>query len=261
MSSHRYWRVVLKPQNPSNGVQLSTIELRTVVGGADVAASATRAGTHGSVPTWFDGNDATDSYQQTFATQGDCFVTCDFGSPVEINQIRLRSSTSASLTPNTVQLWHSNDAVNWQFTSLNEYTATMGANTTLLLSGWTFGVSPAFALTQPAIRAGGYEPPATNLRAQPNIPRGLDMYHGGRGRVSGTVKEKGTPSNVPLQRRVRLFRERDGHFIRETWSDPTTGAYLFDEIDASVKYTVVSYDYTGNYRAVIGDNITPDPMP
>jgi hypothetical protein len=52
-----------------------------------------------------------------------------------------------------------------------------------------------------------------------------------------------------------------GRFVREMWSDPTTGAYAFENIDATQKYTVVSYDYTQNYRAVIGDNITPEPMP
>jgi hypothetical protein len=45
----------------------------------------------------------------------------------------------------------------------------------------------------------------------------------GRGRISGTVKDKGTP-NMPVRRRVRLYQDRDGLLVRETWSDATTGA-------------------------------------
>ena len=87
-----------------------------------------------------------------------------------------------------------------------------------------------------------------------------DMNYGGRGRVSGTTKLDGTP-DTPVSRRVRLFREVDGTLVREQWSNPTTGAYSFDNIDANVAYTVVTYDYLHSFRAVIADNITPDPMP
>jgi hypothetical protein len=85
-----------------------------------------------------------------------------------------------------------------------------------------------------------------------------DVYFGGRGYIIGTVKEKALPSNVPLHRRVRLIRERDGTCIRETWSDATTGNYAFYNIDETLKYTVVTYDYLNNYRAVIADNLTPN---
>lgn len=80
-------------------------------------------------------------------------------------------------------------------------------------------------------------------------------------RVTGTVTEKALPSNSPLRRRVRLHRENDGRLIREVWSDATTGEYAFNYIRGDAKYTVVTYDYTNSYRAVIADNITPDPMP
>lgn len=87
-----------------------------------------------------------------------------------------------------------------------------------------------------------------------------DVNFGGTGRVSGTTKVKGTP-NFAVHRRVRLHRERDGLIVREQWSDPVTGAYSFDNIDANQKYTVVTHDYEHSFRAVIADNITPDPMP
>lgn len=45
-----------------------------------------------------------------------------------------------------------------------------------------------------------------------------DLYYGGYGRISGVTKKKGTP-DVAVSTRVRLFKDRDGVMIRETWSD------------------------------------------
>lgn len=87
-----------------------------------------------------------------------------------------------------------------------------------------------------------------------------DFEFDGFGRIAGTVKEDGTP-DVPVKRRVRLHREQDGLLVREVWSHPVTGAYSFDHIDATKRYTVITYDYEHDYRAVIADNITPEAMP
>lgn len=76
------------------------------------------------------------------------------------------------------------------------------------------------------------------------------------GRVRGTVKEKSTPSNIPLRRRVRLIREVDGMVVREMWSDSATGEYDFQYVDETLTYTVLSYDHAHNYRAVVADNLT-----
>lgn len=84
-----------------------------------------------------------------------------------------------------------------------------------------------------------------------------DIYLAGRGSITATVKEDGTPTDTPVRRKVRLFRDRDGLLVRETWSDATTGAYSFAEINENETYSVVSYDHNDNYRAVIADRITP----
>lgn len=81
------------------------------------------------------------------------------------------------------------------------------------------------------------------------------------GRIDGTVKRKSDPSNIPLARRVRLYRDIDGMLIAETWSDATTGYYKFDYIEANWTYTVIAFDYEHNYRAVLGDNLTPVLIP
>lgn len=82
----------------------------------------------------------------------------------------------------------------------------------------------------------------------------------GRGRITGTVKEKGTP-NAPVYRKVRLIRERDGLLIREIWSDPVTGVYDFKFIDELQKFTVISYDHSHAFRAVVADNLVPELIP
>lgn len=93
--------------------------------------------------------------------------------------------------------------------------------------------------------------PAINLR---------DMSNSGGGKISGTTKIDGTP-DVPVSRRVRLYREQDGSMIAEQWSIASTGAYAFNNVSLGQTYTVITYDHLHNYRAVVADNLTPDPMP
>lgn len=88
-----------------------------------------------------------------------------------------------------------------------------------------------------------------------------DVYYGGPGVITGTVEEKGTPANTPLRRRVVLIEERSRTAIRETWSDADTGAYTFRHIATGMKYTVLTYDHAGNYRAVAADGLTPEVRP
>lgn len=87
-----------------------------------------------------------------------------------------------------------------------------------------------------------------------------NAYQGGQGRITGTVKIKGSP-NQPVQRRVRLIDEFTGLMVREAFSDPVTGAYEFLYVSQDHKYTVVSYDWANNFRAVLADNITAEFVP
>lgn len=102
--------------------------------------------------------------------------------------------------------------------------------------------------------------PAVNYRFASPAIKLYDAYWGGAGKISGTTKVKGTP-DFAVSRKVRLHREIDGMCVREQWSDAVTGTYLFTNIDATKKYTVITYDYLHNFRAVVADNLTPDPMP
>lgn len=88
-----------------------------------------------------------------------------------------------------------------------------------------------------------------------------DVYNGGWGVVTDTVKEKNTPVNTPLRRRVVLIDERSGMRIRETWSDALTGVYEFRGVKTGVPYTVLSYDHLHNYRATAADNLFAEVLP
>jgi hypothetical protein len=102
-----------------------------------------------------------------------------------------------------------------------------------------------------------YPLPTFSARGVERIQMPYRVYNGGRGKIYGTVKIKGTPT-VPTSRAVRLFRDIDSMCLAETWSDPVTGYYEFIGFDLSQKYTVVAIDYQNNYRAVIADNLTAE---
>lgn len=78
-----------------------------------------------------------------------------------------------------------------------------------------------------------------------------DTIYGGKGTITGTVKE--TP-NTPVSRRVRLHRTRDGVQVAETWSTEA-GDYTFTQLDTTDTYYAVSFDHTGDYRGVVADGL------
>ena len=103
-------------------------------------------------------------------------------------------------------------------------------------------------------RGGGYD-----WRLQPIACARRNIHFGGHGRIVGTVKEKGIPDR-PLARRVLLVSENANTLAAETWSN-ASGDYQFDYLDRDQRYTVISYDHKQLYRAVIADNLRPEPMP
>ena len=85
----------------------------------------------------------------------------------------------------------------------------------------------------------------------------LDAEFGGRGRIYGTVGIKGSPSNAPVARRVRLLRSRDSYLVRETWSKPD-GSYSFEGINEMYDYDVVAFDHELNYFSQVANNKMPE---
>ena len=84
----------------------------------------------------------------------------------------------------------------------------------------------------------------------------VDVF-GGSGTVYGTTKTKGTP-NLPTKARVVLLHQRSKLPVRETWSDPVTGAFVFGGIDTSQQFLALAEDAEGHFRAVAANRLTPE---
>lgn len=88
-----------------------------------------------------------------------------------------------------------------------------------------------------------------------------DIEHGGAGRIWGTTKTKGTLTNVPTKARVVLFHQRSKLLVRETWSDPATGAFEFVGIDTRQDFLVLAEDAAGSFRPVAASRLVPEVAP
>ena len=88
-----------------------------------------------------------------------------------------------------------------------------------------------------------------------------DIEHGGQGTVYGTTKTKGSPANTPTKARVVLLHQRSKLPVRETWSDPVTGAFAFTGIDTTQQFLTLAEDAAGNFRPVAANRLTPEVLP
>ncbi|ASI69912.1 hypothetical protein BA022_15960 [Diaphorobacter nitroreducens] len=85
-----------------------------------------------------------------------------------------------------------------------------------------------------------------------------DVEFGGAGRIWGTTKTKATPSNLPTKARVVLLHQRSKQLVRETWSDPVTGAFAFEGIDTEQEFLTLAEDAAGAYRPVAANRLVPE---
>ena len=84
-----------------------------------------------------------------------------------------------------------------------------------------------------------------------------DTQDGDTFKVQGTVAIDATP-DIPVKRKVRLFCLQSGRLVRETWSDPVTGGYLFEYVRQG-PWFITAHDHTGTYVGVIADNLLAEP--
>lgn len=87
------------------------------------------------------------------------------------------------------------------------------------------------------------------------VDRLRDVEFSGHGFVYGVVKDHET--QWLLQRRVRLFRSRDGYLVRETWSGPD-GSYRFEGINERYEYDIEAWDHEKNYYSAVANNQIPE---
>lgn len=128
--------------------------------------------------------------------------------------------------------------------------------------GGTVFLAPVLRTTEPereVTAASSLVPPHT--AGHPLVPQTVcDVECGGQGSIYGTVELYAQAGNIPLPRRVRLHRSRDGLLVRETWSN-AQGEYRFDGITDRYTYDVIAWDHEGLQRSVVANDLTPEVMP
>lgn len=108
-----------------------------------------------------------------------------------------------------------------------------------------------------AALAGSAPVPAFSTEGALRAQMARDVEFGGQARIWGTTKIKGTP-NVPTKARVVLQHQRSKLPVRETWSDPVTGAFEFSGLDASQQFLTLAEDVAGNFRPVAASRLVPE---
>lgn len=92
------------------------------------------------------------------------------------------------------------------------------------------------------------------------VSQAVDLEFGGDRCIYGTVELYAQSGKIPLPRRVRLHRSRDGLLVRETWSN-AQGVYRFDGISERYTYDVIAWDHEGLQQSVVANDLTPEVMP
>ena len=103
--------------------------------------------------------------------------------------------------------------------------------------------------------------PAFSTRRAHSLQMARDIEHGGPGTIYGTTKTKGASANTPTHARVVLLHQRSKLPVRETWSDPVTGAFAFTGIDTTQQFLTLAEDAAGNFRPVAANRLTPEVLP
>lgn len=270
MAVHRYWRAVALEAYGAGDLELSCFHLSDAAGtrvDAPATLTASIAPATGAVASLQD-DDLTTAARWPVQSVASLSLNWDFGgSPVDMADIRLAGNSEVRF-PLIAKIQYSDDAVAWvdsvTFSGITwpgigtKTSSVSGAILCNTVKGRVISTSPITIGTGPTIIYGIPQViELVNLTVQSGAVR--DYITGvlgtGRGKVSGVVREKGTP-NTPVYRKVRLIRERDGLVIREIWSDPITGAYSFNFIDELQSWAVQAHDHTFAFRDQIASNLT-----
>ena len=279
MPAARYWRAVGLQSVGGGALELSALHL--YLGGVRVDAAATLtsaiAPAGGSLAALQDDDTATTARWLDVSAPGFALVW-DFGAGnvQDVADVRLGAGALYTEWLEALTLQHSSDGVVWVTRGSIPAFSWPGANALQADPYSIGGATTAQPLLRPStgvppiLLSGGSAgdtvmtlPPATIHLDRQDANGTETNAPATRYRIPGPrwVKEKTASTNVPLRRRVQLYNQRDSRLVREVWSDPVTGEYSFDNIRGDTTYFVIAFDHTGHYRAVIADNLTPEPIP
>lgn len=223
-----------------DALELSEFQLYNGVTRLDAAATLTASSalTSGTLAALKDNVTTSGAYWSTGATA--VVLSWVFPSAVDVDGVLLGARTTVARFPTCGLLIGSDTA---------------GATDRITIRG--FGGARFVSGAKTAVI--GLQGPSTGVL--PIFTQADYSTEGGKGLITDTVKTKATPANLPTHCKVRLLRDIDSKVIRETWTDPVSGGYRFDNFDEHYTYTVLAIHPTGSFRAVIADRITPGLMP
>jgi len=290
MAAHRLWRLDFTAR--SEWVTLTEIEMRGVPGGPDLTSpsgTVTASVDQGRAPRAFDNIISSSNYWS--AAVSSAWITYDFGTPVDIAELSLRCVGWPAEFPKTVAVsvadepdsgffvkrllpWDLGPGTGDPAVLVSVPAAELVVPAVLAATACRVAVAatgtPTMTVRRPAhARVVARTPMAGRpvtiavsgkpVRIAAGGSHAVDAPPRGLGLIRGTVELAGTP-NKPLRRLVRLYRDADGRLIGETWSAAADGAYAFAQLDERGTYTVLAYDNTGAFRAVVADRVAPEPM-
>ena len=259
---HKFWRLHVAATS-SAYFQVSEVAFLDSAG-ADVSVGGVASAGSEYDSTYSAGKAFDKSHGTDYCSAADvfpAFLQYACPSAVEVTSVRFRWATNNLWLPKSMAhmvLASSPDGVTWAdfYTlSLTSGSLTAGAEAVAsataagpLLAGPTGGTLPVFC-------GPSSEPLASVAMGSAAAVR--DAEFGGAGRIWGTTKTKGTP-NQPTKARVVLLHQRSKLPVRETWSDPVTGAFAFTGIDTTQQFLTLAEDAAGNFRPVAANRLTPE---
>lgn len=268
MAAHRYWALLVTARSGSgNGVGIAEVEMRATTGGADQCVGGTASGTSsfGLVPAnAFDNNDAT--IWHNAATGGNpTRLAYDFNSPVTVVEIFVRNPPAGATTglpgatygPAACWIQWSDDGSTWYYGGPATDLSGLGNAGTATITAVSDTAPGTVVRGDYAVLNPGW--PAQALNAQVLGARALtDIEDGGVYRIAGITRKESSPDVFVVYpyRRVRLLERQTGRLVRETWSDPVTGAYAFEKLKLR-EYILLTDDHARYYNAVAADAIVP----
>lgn len=277
MAAHKHWRLYFGVNTGgTNRYVLGDVELRVNSAGANLctlangttSAAEDESGLNGARA--FDGGIVTGTSTWAgglgYVSSAWCWVGFSFFTARDIGRVSVRNSNGAgdvAFRPTSAVLKYSDDGARWvpwinlgtlpttnSTTTAVDFTSAPAEVKTLAVAPWGITVS-----------ASGPSGTPGSTRQLSHLARVRDFEFGGFGVVEGhTLEFIDEDNSAPVARKVRLHRDRDSLLARETWSRASDGYYRFEYLDMTSTYTALAYDHTGDFRAVVADRVTPEPL-
>lgn len=267
MAAARYWRLVGIEAFAGGDLELSEIAMFSDATRIDGAATLTCSHTP-VAGALADLKDASMSVGCRFAAAnvraGGFYLQWDFGSAVDVSEFRFGAATVAARFVSSATITRSADAATWAYADAfagavypgaGQLTTSVGGGVDVLALPQT-STPPARTPCGRVLTVASAAVGAHRIAVSKTL-MAKDVEWGGNARIWGTTKAKGTP-NVPTKARVVLLHQRSKLPVRETWSDPVTGAFVFAGIDTSQQFLALAEDAEGHFRPVAANRLTPE---